>query len=120
MQILTKATQQAAPTADNDLTNKKYVDAKVATMATSKHTHAIGDVTNLQASLNVKANLASPALTGAPTAPTAATATKNTQIANTAFVHAVVATKPNITYGTADLTPGVSALATGAVHLVYE
>lgn len=38
---------------------------------------------------NVKAELfASPALTGTPTAPTAATATNNTQIATTAFVQA--------------------------------
>ncbi|WP_226349749.1 phage tail protein [Alcaligenes sp. 13f] len=34
---------------------------------------------------------ASPALTGKPTAPTASTATKTTQLATTAFVHAVVA-----------------------------
>ena len=38
-----------------------------------------------------KAPLASPALTGTPTAPTAPTVTNNTQIANTAFVQAVVA-----------------------------
>lgn len=36
--------------------------------------------------LKVKANLASPAFTGTPTAPTAASGTNNTQIASTAFV----------------------------------
>ena len=41
--------------------------------------------------LLLKANTNSPALTGTPTAPTAATATNNTQIATTAFVKAVVA-----------------------------
>ena len=44
------------------------------------------DNTNLNAALNLKANLASPAFTGTPTAPTATTGTKNTQIATTAFV----------------------------------
>lgn len=39
--------------------------------------------------LNGKAPLASPALTGTPTAPTAAKATDSTQIATTAFVHDV-------------------------------
>lgn len=39
---------------------------------------------------NAKAPLASPALTGTPTAPTAATSTNTTQIATTAFVHAAI------------------------------
>ena len=41
-----------------------------------------------QAALDAKAPLASPALTGTPTAPTAAVATSTTQIATTAFVKA--------------------------------
>src|SRR4051812_32937067 len=41
----------------------------------SVHTHVIADVTGLQPALNAKADLASPALTGTPTAPTAAAAT---------------------------------------------
>lgn len=44
------------------------------------------DNTNLNTALNLKANLASPALTGTPTAPTATTGTNTTQIATTAFV----------------------------------
>lgn len=39
---------------------------------------------------NTKAPLASPSLTGTPTAPTAATSTNTTQIATTAFVHAAI------------------------------
>ena len=42
-----------------------------------------------------KAPLASPALTGTPTAPTAASGTNTTQIANTAFVHGAVSGKAN-------------------------
>lgn len=52
----------------------------------SAHTHAISDVVSLQTTLNLKAPLASPALTGIPTAPTAATTTNTTQLATTQFV----------------------------------
>jgi hypothetical protein len=45
-----------------------------------------GVTSNVQTQLNAKANLASPALTGTPTAPTAAVNTSTTQIATTAFV----------------------------------
>ena len=54
--------------------------------AVSSHAHAIADVTGLQTALDGKAALASPALTGTPTAPTAANGTNTTQLATTAFV----------------------------------
>ena len=44
------------------------------------------------AALTYKANLASPAFTGVPTAPTAASGTATTQLATTAFVSAAVGT----------------------------
>lgn len=47
-------------------------------------------VTNLQTDLNAKAPIDSPALTGTPTAPTAATGTNTTQIATTAYVRAEI------------------------------
>lgn len=47
------------------------------------------------AALALKAPLASPALTGAPTAPTAAQTVNNTQIATTAFVKAAIAALVN-------------------------
>jgi hypothetical protein len=49
-----------------------------------------GVTSNIQTQLNAKANLASPALTGTPTAPTAAAGTNTTQIATTAFVNAEI------------------------------
>ena len=58
----------------------------LAGKATLVHTHAEADVTGLVADLALKAPLASPALTGTPTAPTAAPGTNTTQIASTAFV----------------------------------
>ena len=45
---------------------------------------------NIITPLSAKAPLASPALTGTPTAPTASVSTDSTQIATTAFVHDVV------------------------------
>lgn len=47
------------------------------------------------AALTYKANLASPAFTGTPTAPTAASGTANTQIATTAFVSSAVSAVPS-------------------------
>lgn len=51
---------------------------------------AEGDITNLTTDLAAKAPLASPALTGTPTAPTAAAATNTTQLATTAFVESEI------------------------------
>lgn len=54
-----------------------------------------------KAQLDLKANLASPPLTGVPTAPTAATGTNTTQLATTAFVASAV--------NSASYTPTVTA-----------
>lgn len=53
------------------------IETAIATKANS---------TDVTTSLALKANLASPALTGTPTAPTAAAGTNTTQVATTAFV----------------------------------
>lgn len=120
--------QPVAPTAAGHLTNKKYVDDKLALKANlasptfsgtpkaptaargtnttqlattafvqtavaagnTEHTHEISDVNNLQASLNSKANLASPTLTGTPKSTTPATTDNSARIATTAFVKASV------------------------------
>lgn len=54
---------------------------------------AQSQVTDLTTDLAAKAPLDSPALTGTPTAPTAATGTNTTQIATTAFVNAEIESK---------------------------
>lgn len=59
--------------------------------------------TATQTALDLKANLASPALTGTPTAPTASVGTSNTVVATTAFVNAEIA---NDTYSKAQLDAG--------------
>ena len=48
--------------------------------ANTSHSHAVADVTGLQTTLDGKAPLASPALTGTPTAPSAAAYADSTQI----------------------------------------
>jgi hypothetical protein len=72
--------------AATDLVRKSQLDAGLATKASLSHAHAVSDVTGLQAALDAKTALASPALTGMPTAPTAAADTSTTQLATTAFV----------------------------------
>ena len=50
------------------------------------------EFTTIQTAVNSKADLASPALTGTPTAPTAVTTTDTTQVATTAFVQTELGT----------------------------
>lgn len=60
-------------------------------VADDSHDHIISNVDGLQAALDGKASLASPAFTGTPTAPTAASGTSTTQLATTAFVQSAIA-----------------------------
>lgn len=78
---------------------------------------AESDVTGLVADLALKAPLASPALTGVPTAPTAAVATNTTQLATTAFVLANAAGKLSLlkTGSGTDSTVGATNLDTIAI-----
>ena len=62
------------------------LSGKPSTFAPSAHTHEIDEVNGLTSALNDLAPKASPALTGTPTAPTAAGGNNTTQIATTAFV----------------------------------
>ena len=66
------------------------ITGKPTSFTPSSHSHSISQVTSLQAALDAKAPLASPALTGSPTAPTATAGTNTTQIATTAFVAAAI------------------------------
>jgi hypothetical protein len=62
--------------------------------------YATADITGLQAALDLKANLTSPALLGIPTAPTAAPMNSSTQIATTKYVDdAILANSPVLDHG---------------------
>lgn len=82
-------------------------DAQLRDRATHTGTQAINTVTGLQTALDAKADLSSPALTGVPTAPTAAINTNTTQIATTAYVNAEIAN---------DAAPISHVGSTGAAH----
>lgn len=77
-----------------------------------------------QTALNLKANLASPTLTGTPAAPTASAGTNTTQIATTAFVTTAVVNKPEF-FGVAmsDETTVLAAASTSVprvtIHAPY-
>lgn len=98
---------------DATLTAKGFTQLNSATnnasetqAATPKAVKAVMDATNL------KAPLASPALTGIPTAPTAAPDNNSQQLANTAFVRAAISALINSSPGVLD-TLGELAAALG-------
>jgi len=65
-------------------------------------TGTLSSQTDLQAALDAKAPLVSPALTGTPTAPTASGGTNTAQVATTAFVQAAIAALVNAAPGALD------------------
>jgi hypothetical protein len=110
-----KITGLGTPTANTtDAANTAYVDAAISTAVTNviasapalldtldELAAALGDdanfATTVTTNLAAKAPLASPALTGIPTAPTATAATNTTQIATTAYVMAATVAPSNLT-----------------------
>lgn len=73
-----------------------------------------------QTALNLKANLASPALTGTPTAPTAAAATNTTQIATTAMVQsAVTASLTNLPFSKEYISAEQTITVAGLLTLAH-
>ncbi len=78
------------------------ITGKPSSFTPAAHTHVTSEVTGLDTALASKAPLASPALTGTPTAPTAAAGTNSTQLATTAFVVAAVSALINGSPGALD------------------
>ena len=81
--------------------------------------------TATQTALNLKANIASPALTGTPTAPTQATSDNSTKIATTAYVTSKVSAASAITKyasgsGTAANFPALSVGQSVKVNIRYS
>ena len=118
-----------------ELANKSYVDTEVANLVNSapatldtldELAAALNDdanfATTVTTSLAAKAPLVDPALTGTPTAPTAASGTNSTQIATTAFVQAAVGSSsssplsisytPDVKYARLELTANQSITST--------
>jgi hypothetical protein len=66
------------------------ITGKPSSFTPAPHAHVTADITGLQAALDAKAGLASPAFTGVPTAPTATAGTNTAQLATTGFVAAAI------------------------------
>ena len=64
--------------------------AITVTVADDSHNHIIGNVDGLQTALDAKAPLASPDLTGNPTAPTQSASDNSTKIATTAYTDTAI------------------------------
>ena len=80
-----------AKIADSAITSAKIADATIVDGdISSSAAIAQSKISGLSTSLGLKADLASPSLTGTPTAPTAAAGTNTTQVATTAFVGTAV------------------------------
>jgi len=114
------ATQAYADQAEADA--KAHADAAVAALVDSapellntlnELADAIGDNPNyaadLAASVGTKAPLASPALTGVPTAPTAPTNTNSTQIATTEYANQAATSAANAAQANAESTASADA-----------
>lgn len=90
----------------------------IVTVVDDLHNHVISNIDGLQGDLNLKAPLVSPALTGTPTAPTAAAGTNTTQVATTAFVKTEITNATNFTQLTiADWT--IQQDANGSLKFIY-
>jgi hypothetical protein len=74
------------------------ISSAIQTAIDLKATKTIVDAsfTSVNSAIALKANLASPALTGVPTAPTASAGTNTTQLATTEFTTTAVSTKANL------------------------
>jgi hypothetical protein len=66
-------------------------DTSIGTVSSTELGYVDGVTSAIQTQIDTKAPIASPGLTGVPTAPTAAEGTDTTQIATTAFVQAAIA-----------------------------
>jgi hypothetical protein len=84
-------------------------DAQLRDRSTHTGSQAIGTVSGLQTALDAKAPLASPALSGTPTAPTAALGTNTQQIATMAAIQAALNALVNSAPGTLDTLGEIAA-----------
>lgn len=87
-----------------------YIDTALSSTSTNAVQNKV-----INTALGLKAPLASPALTGTPTAPTAAVATDSTQIATTAFVHDVV---DALDTGVSDVKVGTTSVVSSGVATI--
>lgn len=108
-QTLTNKTIDADDNTISDLTTSNLKSGVLQTSvraAANASDTAIASEKAIRTELDLKAPLASPALTGIPTAPTAATGTSTTQVATTAFVQDAIS---NASLTIAENNPALTA-----------
>jgi len=93
------------------------LDGITATVTELNYTDGVTSA--IQTQLDAKAPLASPALTGTPTAPTASAGTNNTQVATTAYVDTAVGAIPALEYATQTTIGGVRAYTSGSNLYIF-
>lgn len=107
---------RAQYTADRDIISDEdgYLIASPVTSA--EVAYLDGVTSNIQTQLDAKAPLADPALTGTPTAPTAAADTNTTQVATTAYVVGQAGSATPIVDGTAAVGTSLKYARADHVH----
>lgn len=110
----TAITAEATTRAAADTAETTARTTEISAEATTRSTADTTETTRAMAAEALLAPLASPALTGAPTAPTATSGTNTTQLATTAFTTTAVATETTrATTAEALLAPKASPALTG-------
>ena len=105
-------------THDDRYYTETEIDTKLSGKSNMDHLHDDRYYTEneMDGKLNLKAPLASPALTGTPTAPTAADGTNSTQIATTAFVQSAFKANDSMMYKGTIGSSGATVTALPATH----
>jgi len=101
-------TTQSANTNNTTIATTAYVDSKVSDIITNGVTTIAPSENIVFDELALKANLASPALTGTPTSPTQSSNDNSTKISSTAYTDAKVADAIN--NGTTTIAPSQNAV----------
>jgi hypothetical protein len=109
--IDTRLTQSGISLIARDTGISGALSSQIATTGQAAVAYASGISGALQTTLDLKAPLTSPALTGTPTAPTATIGTNTTQLATTEFVQGVV----NLVKPGAETRGGIVSAGTSAV-----
>jgi hypothetical protein len=114
--IDTRLTQSGISLIARDTGISGALSSQIATTGQAAVAYASGISGALQTTLDLKAPLTSPALTGTPTAPTATIGTNTTQLATTEFVQGVV----NLVKPGAETRGGIVSAGTSAVGTTQD